>query len=68
VSKLIFRRAKKEDCELIYKWANDPEVRKNSFSGAAITVENHQKWFESKLADSKYSCTLFQTTMLMWDK
>lgn len=38
-----------EDCNLVYKWANDEEVRKNSFNSGKINYENHVKWFEKKL-------------------
>ena len=48
------RRAKKKDVDLIYCWANDEEVRKQSFNSDPIPYETHCKWFESKLADTNY--------------
>lgn len=46
---LVLRKAKKEDCELLFEWANDIECRKNSFSEKKIDFEMHIKWLESKL-------------------
>ena len=37
--KLILREAKKDDVELLFKWANDPVVRKNSFNESLIAYE-----------------------------
>jgi RimJ/RimL family protein N-acetyltransferase len=37
--------------DLIYKWANDIEVRRNSFNSAPIAYENHVKWFNKIMAD-----------------
>lgn len=39
------RRATKEDRDLLFQWANDSLVRKNSFSTAKISYEEHVKWF-----------------------
>jgi UDP-2,4-diacetamido-2,4,6-trideoxy-beta-L-altropyranose hydrolase len=48
-SKLIFRFAQAQDCDLYYQWANDEVVRKNSFNQDAISYENHVQWFKAKL-------------------
>jgi RimJ/RimL family protein N-acetyltransferase len=40
-----------EDCQLIWKWANDPLTRKFSFSSAPIPWEEHVAWFQTKLTD-----------------
>jgi len=45
------RRAQAEDCELLLEWANDPEVRANSFSSEVISRERHREWFGQKIAD-----------------
>lgn len=37
------------DCELIWKWANDPEVRSSAFSSDFIPFEDHRDWFYSKI-------------------
>lgn len=41
--------ATQENMDLLYKWANDEEVRKNSFSTEKIPYENHVKWFQRLL-------------------
>lgn len=38
-----------DDMDLLYEWANDEEVRKNSFSTEKILYENHVKWFHRLL-------------------
>ena len=48
---LRLRRAQPGDCELLWQWVNDREVRENSFSTDTITSETHREWFISKLAD-----------------
>lgn len=54
-----FKLAKIEDCDLIYSWANDPEVRKNSFDTEHIKYEDHCKWFEGKLKSSTSNIYIF---------
>ena len=49
MSSLNLKRAKKKDAELIYKWANDPEVRINAVNKEAIIFENHLGWFNKKV-------------------
>lgn len=44
-----FRYAAEDDCELIYKWANDAEARAASFHPGIITLEEHRSWFHKKL-------------------
>ena len=51
------RRASRKDCRLIWKWANDPDVRAVSFSPEPIVYKHHVKWFETKLNDS--SCCFY---------
>ena len=50
--KLILREAKEDDVELLFKWANDPVVRKNSFNESLIAYEDHVSWFDEILEDS----------------
>ena len=45
------RRVEPEDCKQLFDWANDPEVRKNSFESRPITWPEHQDWFARKLQD-----------------
>jgi endonuclease IV/RimJ/RimL family protein N-acetyltransferase len=39
------------DCELVWKWANEPIVREASFTSGLIQWEDHVKWFQSKICD-----------------
>lgn len=39
------------DEALVLRWANDPQVRKNSFSPEPIAPEDHHYWFEEGLSD-----------------
>lgn len=45
------RNANIDDLELLFKWANDPAVRQNSFDSNPIKMEEHKNWYESKLKD-----------------
>lgn len=48
-SSIKLRPVKEEDCELLWHWANDPEVRSSAFDSEPINWETHVKWFEHKL-------------------
>lgn len=43
------REATKQDMEMLYGWANEPTVRRNSFSENEIAFEDHVCWFEEML-------------------
>ena len=43
---IYLRDALQSDIDLLFQWANDPVVRKNSFNTMQIPYEMHQKWFE----------------------
>lgn len=47
----FLREASIDDMELLFQWANDPEVRKNSFQTVSISRKEHQAWFERALVD-----------------
>ncbi len=51
MSALQLIKATMDDCEIIYNWANEEEVRKNSFNSDLIEYEDHIKWFEAKIND-----------------
>jgi len=51
------RKVSEKDCRLIWEWANDPEVRAESFTSKAIPYNDHVKWFEGKINDP--DCYLF---------
>ena len=45
----MFRNIRKDDCDLLFKWVNDSEVREMAFSTNAVLYEEHKKWFYNKL-------------------
>ena len=45
------RKVRPEDIDLLFKWANDPVVRSNSFNIAPIPYENHILWFNKMMDD-----------------
>lgn len=51
------RLANAGDVNRVYRWANEPEVRRWSLSQDPITWKDHQRWFSSVLADP--ACVLF---------
>lgn len=57
---LSFRKACMQDMELYFHWANDSLVRENSYNSKKINLEDHQKWFVSKLNDEKCNLYLFE--------
>jgi UDP-2,4-diacetamido-2,4,6-trideoxy-beta-L-altropyranose hydrolase len=46
---LKLRRARAEDRQMLWEWANDPEVRGASFSSDPIPWETHVAWFAEKI-------------------
>jgi RimJ/RimL family protein N-acetyltransferase len=48
---LQLRPATYDDMDLLYKWANDKDVRKNSFNSEPIPYEDHVKWFGNIMSD-----------------
>lgn len=58
---LYLKKASSADVDLLYKWANDSEVRKNAFHTEPIPYENHVKWFAKMMVDaSVYQYILYQ--------
>lgn len=49
---LSFIIASSADRSLYLQWANDVDVRKNSFNEDAILPENHHRWFAKKILQS----------------
>lgn len=50
---LSLRAATREDCWLLWEWANDPTVRSMSFNSKSISREAHLAWFEQKFDDAR---------------
>jgi UDP-2,4-diacetamido-2,4,6-trideoxy-beta-L-altropyranose hydrolase len=46
---LRLRLAEATDVWLYHWWANDPQVRLQSFNSEPISVEEHRRWFEGRL-------------------
>ena len=40
------RQADEKDMDLIFQWANEPVVRKNSFTIDMIAYEEHKEWYK----------------------
>ena len=53
------RKAGWGDADLLFAWANDKDVRKNSFSERQITYEEHKSWFRKKILDRDTQVYLF---------
>lgn len=49
--RLRLRRAAERDRELLWRWANDPVTRANSFNPEQISMETHAEWFARKMAN-----------------
>ncbi|MFH6963253.1 GNAT family N-acetyltransferase [Flavobacterium plurextorum] len=50
---LYLREANIDDAELLFTWANDPDVRKNSIVQEQIVWEKHLAWFKNKVNSSE---------------
>ena len=48
---VYLREAEETDMDLLFSWANDPAVRKNSFRTDPIPYEDHVKWFHHVMED-----------------
>ncbi len=55
---LVLREVCLDDCKLLFRWANDSQVRKNSLSSEIISWETHQKWFNEKVKQPEH-CQIF---------
>lgn len=47
--KIYLRDVTEQDRDLLFQWANDEAVRKNSFSSKEITQEEHGRWFDKMM-------------------
>jgi UDP-2,4-diacetamido-2,4,6-trideoxy-beta-L-altropyranose hydrolase len=48
---LQLRLCRETDCQMLFSWANDPDVRRASFHSDVVAWEGHQRWFAQKLLD-----------------
>ncbi len=51
LSGLALRLVKDEDVELLWQWANDPDVRQSAFHSGMIAWDEHRQWFSHKRRD-----------------
>ncbi|SEP56892.1 GNAT family N-acetyltransferase [Flavobacterium urocaniciphilum] len=58
--KISFRKATEKDMMLYFDWTNDASVRENSYQSGAISLENHQNWFQNKIKDATCSMLVFE--------
>ena len=48
----VLRLVNENDLDLLLTWANDQEVRRNSFQQKQITYEEHCAWFKRAMEDA----------------
>lgn len=60
MNSLSFRKATKSDCDLYFKWVNDPLVRDQSYNSTIVSLEDHQNWFQKKIIDIDWNFYLFE--------
>jgi RimJ/RimL family protein N-acetyltransferase len=54
------RRAEAGDCRILFEWANDAAVRQASFASAAISWDEHSRWFAEKMRDRASMILMFE--------
>ena len=59
--KEYLRGAEEKDKDLLFAWANEEEVRKNSFSDRKIPYEEHERWFAKIMGDHAYRQYIYMT-------
>jgi len=47
------RPAVPDDCLLYFQWANDPDIRTQSFNTTPILLEDHKQWFHNRIYSGK---------------
>lgn len=56
---LTVRAAGMDDAELLWRWANDPDVRRHAFHPEPIAWETHVAWLAAKLASGTARLWIF---------
>lgn len=51
--KIAIRKADSKDLETSFNWANDPEVRSQSYNQNQINLSDHIKWFNNQMINPK---------------
>jgi RimJ/RimL family protein N-acetyltransferase len=55
-----FRKPTISDLEIYFIWANDPDVRKQSFDSSLIDFNSHNTWFKSAIENDAYFLLIFK--------
>ena len=58
--KITLRKAHENDVMLYFEWTNDQSVRENSYHSEPVILENHQRWFLSKIKDANCFMVVFE--------
>jgi len=56
---LFYRNANSLDMHLLFKWANDSDVRANAFNSEKISLEIHKLWLTKKLQQNECKILIF---------
>ena len=48
-----------EDADLLWRWANDPETRRNSFNKSPIPYSEHLAWLEGRIRSAAVRLWIF---------
>lgn len=57
---LSFRKATHADMMLYFEWANDEDVRRQSYHSDTISLESHKEWYYKKINDGNSLMLLFE--------
>ncbi|UKJ08056.1 GNAT family N-acetyltransferase [Solitalea lacus] len=57
---IVHRLAKSTDVDLYFKWANEDQARKNSYSQKKIDYQTHVNWFNAALKDENSIMLVFE--------
>src|SRR2546428_13830486 len=56
---LVWREARMADADVLWRWANDPETRQNSFNTSPILYEEHVAWLSQRLGSDATPIWIF---------
>ena len=59
---LSFRKPTTDDMEMYFFWANDPDVRIQSFNSSQIQFDAHKEWFVAAINNEAFSMFVFQNS------
>src|SRR2546428_5112434 len=56
---IVWREARMADADVLWRWANDPETRRNSFNTSPILYEEHVAWLSQRLGSDATPIWIF---------